>query len=640
MDANVGCRDQNQFPRAHRFGAGRAGAYGMARLPAADRVLYFFACAVLLGDALRLVAGVGASTMRQTEFLRLDVVIVIASALGLCALGWIASRRNRTSDALAFAIGLACGLMYFARTLGSALADPLSIGWLLHGDWAQHYSGWAMFRHAPWHWPPGLLPEIWYPVGTSIVYTDSLPLFALALKPFSTLLPDPFQYIGAWLLLNSMLQGGFAALLIARFRREPSIVLSGAALFVFAPVVISRIDHDTLTAHWLLLAAFWIYFRDRDSRRVVDDALPWWVLAAIAALVHPYLAAMCLSIQAAFWWKRVRTDGGRPRSEALAAFAGSLVISLCMWWLSGSMTIGARDGAGGVAFGKYSFNLLGFINPMSFSRWLPTLPSLPEQYEGFAYLGVGMLVLGLFVAVDFARDRRPRGAFGEYVPLAVVAGCSLAFAASSVLAVGSWIIVDVPIESPVLGLFRSSGRFIWVAYYALMLLIIVRASIRFRPPVAASILTATLIAQMADFSTAHAHIARLRLSADSAPKGTLLDDPRWGELASGRRHMTLLPPAGCDPAAEPYLPFTVFASDHGMTLNSGFIARWNMRATSRYCLALREQLEAGIWSDDDIYVVAPVWKNDFERNAPDARCDELNGYDVCVVGPTASNPRP
>ena len=163
-------------------------------LSAVDRplILYFALCALLLGDTFRVVAGVAAQTPYEIVSIRVDMAVALAAALILAALGILAARRREAVGGVAFAIGAMVGVIFFARTLGSALADPREIGWLMTTDWAQHYSGWAMFRSTPWSWPPGLMPEVWYPVGTSIVYTDSLPLLALLLKPLSGLLPQPF----------------------------------------------------------------------------------------------------------------------------------------------------------------------------------------------------------------------------------------------------------------------------------------------------------------------------------------------------------------------------------------------------------------------------------------------------------------
>jgi hypothetical protein len=596
----------------------------------AEAFAYALVCAILLADALRVLAGVGATAASELASLRVDAILVVLAAMALAALGVIAFRRGTTGNALAFAIGFFCGAMFFARTLGSALIDPTSIGWLLHADWAQHYSGWAMFRQAPWHWPPGLMPEIWYPVGTSIVYTDSLPLLALALKPLSPWLPEPSQYIGFWLSASCMLQGGFAALLVARFRREPAIVLGASALFVFAPVLISRISHDTLTAHWLVLAAFWLYFRESRSPGIGAEASPWWLVAAIAALVHPYLAAMAIAIQAAFWWKRVRIDRALPSRSALAAFSISIAISLVAGWASGSMIIPVRDAAGGVEFGRYSTNLASLVDPMHFSRWLPDISVLAGQYEGFAYLGVGMIALGLVALFDLARNRFRGGIDRARWPLAIVAALLFVFAVGSVVAIGPHVLLDAPIRGPVLGLFRSSGRFVWVPYYALMLWIVLRVVNRLGAPVAGIALAAALFVQIADFSDAHARIAGLRLTANDAPDGTLLDDPRWRELAAGRDHLTLIPPSD---ATGPYLPFVLLAARLGLTVNTGYLARWDMRATGRYRESLERQLQAGAWSADDVYVVGAPWKHAFFRGAPGARCERLNGYDACVIGP-------
>jgi uncharacterized protein DUF6311 len=601
--------------------------------------LYLLICVALLCDAWRLLDQVAVLHPQTLAGLRLDRLVVASSALLLVGLGLAAFRRGTAGNVLAFAIGAVCGLMFFARTLGFALADPAAIGWLLNADWAQHYSGWAMFRQAPWSWPPGLLPEVWYPVGTSIVYTDSLPLLAFLLKPFAAWLPEPFQYIGIWLLLNCVLQGGFGALLIARTSRAPAAILAGAALFVFAPIFINRIGHDTLTAHWLLLAALWLYFRSARPSRLVSDASPWWLITALASLVHPYLAAMTLAIQAGHWWKLVGVERMHSTRQAMTAVAVSLVIAACMWWLSGAAIIRESDGAGGIPYGQYSFNLLGFFNPMFFSRLLPTLPSLPGQYEGFAYLGAGMLALGLLVAADALRKHRLAVAFADWKPLAIISLVLLVFAASSVFVIGSWVVIDLPIKSSLLGIFRSSGRFIWVAYYSLMLLIVCSVLRRLRPLLAAGVLATILVVQMVDFSTAHARYAVLRAGANVAVPEARLDDPRWQVLAEGRSHLTLLPPIACGKQAGPYLPFLLFAASHGMTLNSGYLARWNRKATGRYCEDLGKQVDAAAWSKDDLYVIGADWKARFERQAPTARCETLNGYDVCVVEGTTPRPQ-
>lgn len=605
-------------------------------LPRTDRILFPVLCALLVLDGWRALYSIPVAAAELIPAIRVDRIVIAIAGIALYVLGRTRPDREEVGDARAFAIGAVCGCLFFARDLGFALVDPESIGWLLRGDWGQHYSGWAMFRHTAWAWPPGLLPEVFYPVGTSIVYTDSLPLLALLLKPLSQWLSEPFQYIGIWLLTNCILQGAFGALLTARVDRGRFAVVAGAVLFLFAPIFLRRLGHDTLMSHWLLLAALWLYFRRAAASGIMATAWRWCLLVGVAALVHPYLAVMTLAIQLADAWKRVRIDRETGWVQAGAAIAASLSIAAVLWWLAGTYIIPAKDGAGGVAYGRYSFNLLGFINPMGFSRLLPTLPSLPDQYEGFAYLGVGLLFLATAALIAYLRDTRRLTQAGEWRPLVAVAIGFLIFAASSVVVIGNWIVVNAPIEHPLLGVFRSSGRFAWIAYYAIMLAVLWAVLKRFRYPAAMCLLLAALVLQMVDLSVAHAVLGSVRLDARVVPADMRFDDARWSRLASGRTHLTMLPPKACGNEPGPYLPFQLFASMHGMTINTGFVARWDADATRSYCSSLQQQLAAHAFSADDLYVVGKDWQDRFANGNPHPTCERIDGYDACVLPDTGA----
>jgi hypothetical protein len=98
------------------------------------------------------------------------------------------------------------------------------------------------------------------PVGTSIAFTDSIPLAPLALEPWARALPDPFQYVGLWLCLYFASQGAAGAAPIGCWTRRLPLPIACAVLFVLSPVLIDRVGHMGLASHWLL-TAFWLYFR-------------------------------------------------------------------------------------------------------------------------------------------------------------------------------------------------------------------------------------------------------------------------------------------------------------------------------------------------------------------------------------------
>ena len=269
-----------------------------------------------------------------------DVVTITTTSLALIAIGWFGARDDHAGSATTFVIGLAVGLIFFARTLGLALADPTAIGWLMSRTWAQHYSGWAMFRHTPWHFPPGAIPEIWYPVGTSIIYTDSLPLLAFALKPFSTWLPRIVPVHRR--LAHAELHAARRIRRVARRSRRRSrrgACSPAPRCSCLRRSLVHRIGHDTLTAQWLLLAGLWLYFRRPAAREFAAEAWPWWLLSAVGGARASVSGGDVLAIESAAWWKRVSIDRARSAREASLVFAGSIAIALTSWWLCGAISI-------------------------------------------------------------------------------------------------------------------------------------------------------------------------------------------------------------------------------------------------------------------------------------------------------------
>lgn len=88
------------------------------------------------------------------------------------------------------------------------------------------------------------------PSGTSIGYTDSIPLVAIPLKIVAGWLPLPMQYLGAWLVACFALQGLFGVFLAQLWTRSAMATLGAASLFVLMPTLLNRAPHPSLCAHW------------------------------------------------------------------------------------------------------------------------------------------------------------------------------------------------------------------------------------------------------------------------------------------------------------------------------------------------------------------------------------------------------
>ncbi|WP_440222126.1 DUF6311 domain-containing protein [Dokdonella sp. MW10] len=559
-------------------------------------------------------------------------VLVITALLALAGLSMI--RSNRFDARGAFVLGSLYGSAVFMRDVGSALLDPTSINWLLAGDLGQHYGGWEMFRDAPWAWPPGKTTTLTYPIGTSVVYTDSLPLFAFLFKPLSTWLPPTFQYIGLWMFVSYTLLGGFAALLMRRVCASPPVVVIAAALFVSAPIMATRFNHDTLTAQWLLLAALWLYASTTTapSTRGVVARWRWRSLAVVSALVHPYFPAMVLPIFAAALVHRGVIQRALGWRRALLELLIAVVVVLVTWWLSGAFIIRDSASLSGVQYGYYSFNLLGFLNPLDNSRHIPSIPVGPGQYEGSAWPGAGMwLVFLLAAGLALARWRNATATVRGHWPLAASMLAMTAFATSTVVVLGPHVLVDAPIDNPFIAMYRSSGRFIWPLYYLLFFVSLALVARRFGTSAATGMLVVALAVQQFDSNQSMGYALVKRSVTLQAPEGSLLRDPRWNTLATDRRHLVVLPARGCGPN-DIFMPFLMLAAQHRMTLNSAYLARIDSGKLASYCTSLGEQLTRVDLRADELYVIVDEpWMTRFPEARARMRCETLDGHAACTA---------
>jgi hypothetical protein len=185
-------------------------------------------------------------------------------------------------------IPIALGLVGFLLAVGITPLNFQNIGWLSKGDALFNYIGWEIYRYGPWTNPVGLNPNYGLEFSSSIVYSDSIPIFAIFFKIFSGLLGEPFQYFGLWLLLCFVLQAMFGYKIAALLSPNKWLKLFIAAIFLFMPVMLFRANvHLALTGHFVLLWAIYLNL-NRYSK-----SLQWAVLMSLVLGIHFYLFPSC-----------------------------------------------------------------------------------------------------------------------------------------------------------------------------------------------------------------------------------------------------------------------------------------------------------------------------------------------------------
>lgn len=370
-------------------------------------------------------------------------------------------------------IALFMGII-FILTYGSDILNPTYTEWFFNGtDLTQHYLGWVAYRKSDWSFPIGNTDYLAYPSHTSVIFTDSIPCLAVFFKLLSSILPENFQYFGFWGILCYMLQGILTARIIGHFTEDKMLLVLSSILLSFTPVMIFRMyTHTSLGGQWIILLALETLFAYKSysqGRRV------YWIWAAIGVLAsstHIYFCMMCgmilvgYSIADIVAYKRIKRN-----LCVLAVYVATVVGTV--WVLGGFSSNVYNDGGG---FGMYSMNINALFNPQIWgSRIFGALPLYGVgQYEGFAWLGAGCIVLFFAAGLLFLRHHKEvlKSYRSGVLGLICVFLIGFLFALSPVVTLGNYVVCELKLPEVITkywSVFRSTGRFVWVSIYILMI---------------------------------------------------------------------------------------------------------------------------------------------------------------------------
>lgn len=407
-------------------------------------------------------------------------------------------------------------ILFFALFYGIEVLNPTNVDWLLSGglDISQHYSGWIFFRKEAWRFPPGNFTGLSYPNNMSIIYMDSIPLLAVIFKLLQPILPIHFQYFGWYQLLCFVLQGILGVKLVKKYSENKIVDFLTGVLCVMTPAFLWRTFlHVALGSHWiLLLALLSIFYYEEFSRKKVRIKVFYWILAGFfCTTIHLYFLPMCFIILCGYIYLDICRQKKVKWEQWFVVIGFWLGVLIPMFLLGGfirNMKIADLNFTW-----KKTFNLNGFINPQGWSRWLPNLGlHTYGQSEGFAYLGLGVLI-GIFAVIVMSCLNYLKNDCSGYLireklrnfklqALAGIAIVSVLAAASPVVTLGNRAIV-LPFPKKleeIWMIFRASGRLVWPAVYVIVFTVCIRISQMKRKYAAVLLLLICVIFQGADIS--------------------------------------------------------------------------------------------------------------------------------------------
>ncbi len=566
------------------------------------------------------------------------------------------SRDLRTAIEQYFAqmYAFVVGTVVFIYATGGRIIDPTNRDWLMLGDSAQHYLGWAFFRDTPLlQWPIGANPKLGLDFASSIVFTDSIPLAAFVFKPLNVVLPETFQYLGVWIWMCFVLQAYFGVRLLARRVADRSLCGLGAALIVLAPVLSYRLVHQgyghiALVSHFVILAALDLYLDERGSVR------KWAILICCALLIQAYFVPMVVAIWIASMVSRRLAI--RDTARQVAIVLGSLGIVAVV---SGFASLGGRLFVGDSSVTPEDFPYRFRWQPMALvdsatdfsTGWSHVMADQLELFgdvEGFTYLGSGLLLVVL-PAVVLSMLRKRSGivsARDVVVVLGIVAACAFVVPSrlfSTGIAVMLFVVVAVfagrsirerrhrallvaavllgvysmtmrpgvgrrtffeydlvPVLEQFTQTFRTHARSSWVLYYVVLLALVVLVATRLPRRLAIGVLALAVVVSVVDSNPA---MSQVRHRFTSQPVWVnQLDDPMWDEVVQGRDSIITYPPLNNDLEGR-WIHIEDFVQRRGMATNAGYFSRWSIDTYVRVNQRLHDELRAGEFDPKSLYVI-------------------------------------
>ena len=405
------------------------------------------------------------------------------------------SRQAAKSDLIFWAIlGAVCFLIIY----GVHPLDVTDDRWILNSyveqDVIQHYSGWMAFRKSDWTYPIGNFDAM---SGGILTYTDSIPWASILFKLFRTVLPATFQFFGLYIFLAFILQGIAAGKLLRLLIDDKFAVCIGVVLFCFSPIMMERaFRHTALASHFLITFSLYFLFKSYYTKKMSL----WYILIATVAIgTHPYFLPIVFSIIGA----NVLYLLGSGRATFLhscfvsaAALTATVFAGYFIGALGGSSL--SYDG-----YGYFNMNINALYNPTSAGgiKWsyiLPVFPQMLGNYDGFNYLGLGVL-LGIPPSLYYC-CKHISGFLKKNWSIITVSIFMTAFAVSNTVTFNDSVVLRYPLPDDMLSfasIFRASSRIFYPVFYLIVLGVIVAL---YRLNVKKVLLLVILTVQLLDLS--------------------------------------------------------------------------------------------------------------------------------------------
>ena len=435
-------------------------------------------------------------------------------------------------------------ILLWVYLLGFDYIKPTKTEWLHSGDLSTYQIAWNFFKNDIWRFPIGSNPNYGIYYQGSVVFSDSIPLFAIFFKIFNNLLPHNFQYFSLWILLSIYLQLFFSFKIIYKLSANLRFSLISSIFFCISTVLLNRSGlHLSLFGQWLILSAFYIEINQNKNKTFYRNLNIFF-----SVLIHFYFTLILV-----LFYVLENIYNLFKREIKLKSFIVGLlmtfVIVISSMYVVGYFTINLDDGLGW-GYGFYNFNLNSFFNSQggnnfktfNWSLFFPIQHFQNGEREGFSYLGVsGIIFLLLFIYNLFYKKY---SIFYSNQKLLFIFSIFIILATSNELNFGKNNILSIPLNDYIyiaLSSIRASGRLIWPVYYLIFIFGIIFIFKSFKNKNPSLIISILLLLQIIDL---YPGLINYKLGSQytSISQDSKIKDDIWNNLSNNFDEIRLLEP--------------------------------------------------------------------------------------------------
>lgn len=442
------------------------------------------------------------------------------------------------------------GMLSYISIYGWNILNVAYIDWIKNagGDLTQSYYGWMFFRKSAWHWPLGLMDGA-APDLTSIIYIDSVPLFNVIFKLFRNVLPLECQFFGIWGLTCFVLSGILGYELVYLETEREKTALLASFFFIFNNIMVQRLyTHTALAANWLIVLGIYVLLKEKRNG-LKHSCLAWAGIFFLCVSINIYYIPILGVFMAMACLYEILTE--KKWKKAFAIMVGSLAATFLTFYLYGGMYHMSTGDASPSGLGYYSANLNALFNPMETGLYLTgagrimrTLPTATSgQYEGYAYLGAGLLLLGIFAFAGLLFQGKER--IVQYwkknryfiIILIISAAALILLSMGTAVTVNTRTLFEIPYPSfilKILAIFRSSGRFLWGVWNLYAVIVLVGIMKEYEKKQAFIIILLCVCVQIYDLSGMFENRHEVYASVQKQHESTLKSSA-WEDAVNGKK---------------------------------------------------------------------------------------------------------